>query len=100
MFNSHKGYRVELDEFNKYYRSTSRTDNSAWLRTFANAFRDEMRKEGYPDGLYSDTVNYVEHDIAKLCRNTRVKMISKGCPAASATQVISSFKRWFKSRWA
>lgn len=98
--NPWKGYQVKFDEFTRYYRSTSRTDNSAYLRSFVTAFRNEMDKAGYPEGLYSNTVNRVEKGMTALCRNTRVQMVSNGVPAAAATQIINSFKRWFKGRWA
>lgn len=93
------GYRIEFDEFKTYYKESSRTDNSMYLDKFITAFRAEMEKAGFPDGLYSDTVNRTSARLSGLCSKTRVLLVSKGVPSASATQIINMFKKWFALRW-
>lgn len=93
------GYNVAFDKFKTYYRATSRTDNSRYLDRFTTAFKYWMHEGGYPQGMYSDTINWVHAHMTKLCTKTRTTMISNGVPAASATQVINIFKRWFKDTY-
>lgn len=93
------GCAVAFDKFKTYYKATSRTDNSRCLEKFSSAFRYWMDKGGYPQGFHSDTVNWVHAHVSTLCTKTRTMMISNGVPAASATQVINIFKRWFKDTY-
>ena len=93
------GYQIKFDEFKTYYKESSRTDNSKYLDKFITAFRAEMKKAGFPEGLYSDTVNQTSAKLSGLCSKTKVQLVSKGVPSASATQIINMFKKWFALRW-
>ncbi len=93
------GYNVNFVNFKKYYRATSRTDNSRYLDRFATSFSYWMDQLGYPQGLYSDTVNWVDKNMSKLCTKVRTSLVSKGVPPAAVTQITNSFKRWFKNTY-
>lgn len=93
------GYQVKFDDFKRYYKAESPTDNSKYLAKFVTAFRLEMKQAGFPEGLYSDTVNSVSRNMSRLCSGAKTQMVSKGVPSASATQLIRIFQKWFKSYW-
>lgn len=97
MANLYKGYSVDFVAFWNYYRGTARTDYSRYRQTFNNSFMYQMKKSGFSQGVYSNTVNLVEKNMTQLCKDTRVDMLSRSVPDAAVKQIITSFKKWFAS---
>ncbi|MCD7765284.1 MAG: hypothetical protein LUH53_02025, partial [Lachnospiraceae bacterium] len=97
MANLYKGYRIDFTAFWNYYKGTVRVDYSQYSRMFNNCFMYEMDKAGYPQGLHSNTVNLVQRDLTRLCRDTRMDILSKGAPDAAIKSITSYFKKWVMS---
>ena len=92
------GYSVDFQAFWKYYNATVKKNygNDYW-KVFQNAFLAALNDEGYPNGLHSDTINFVWKHMTKLCNRATTIMKSNGVPATGCTSFTTNFKKWFKS---
>lgn len=100
MGNRFKGYGVDFNAFWNYYRASCRTDYSRFSSLFNKCFMERMDRAGFPQGLHSNTVNLVEKNMARLCRETRTEMLSRGATDAAVRAIMNSFKKWFSNHYA
>ena len=94
------GYSVDFNAFWQYYRGTVRADYSSYRQGFVRCFCACEKKYGISEGFGSNHVNLVGKYLTKICKDTRVMMLSQGIPDVATKSIIDKFKKWFVSYYA
>lgn len=91
------GYSVDFNAFWQFYGETVRTNYSNYKQVFVRCFCVCEEKYGLSEGFGSNHVNLVGDYLTKICKDTRIMMLSLGVPDVATRNIIEKFKKWFIS---